>query len=636
MNRDILYKFFSFFFLSIGSLIIVVSSLYQLNKTHIGVAFALPPLIYFIMRKRIIKTVDTNKKVPLESTKRLFILLVILFLLCVSISLLFWGSETYRRPIGFFIMVAMAYVVIGGQIFLNSTKKNVPIVLLEIIIIAIIVRGSIYYLYPTVYGNDPFFHTEFVQVTLSTGSLPPKMGDYIHFPYTHLITAYVHELSGLDFKNSYFVISLIEVFASLFIFLIGRILGGIRLGLLSAMLVTLAPYNLFWGFWIIPMTLGLVFFIIIIYLLVKRNESFTIKISALLVLFCLSIIVVHTVASFVSWIIITITFIGLIVNNFIFSETPKRKLFMLSISSFLFSPLHYRKFRLSFTLVSLFGISLFSYWMFVHHYTGEDIFSLFTGSLITSLTRMDVDSVGAVSLAPTLKYSSIFLLDLPSTLLLLFSVLGSLFIINHNFSRVKLAFVTTVIVLVSIVYGGALVGNVAILPHRWFVFMEVLLVILAAYGVYMLIFTFKTIKKQFIISSLIVFMFAFSAITTPLNNTESAFYAQELGMRSGLYDSEVVAADFIQSNYNETVVRSSKFAYLKGEMLNPNETESYTNGLLVIREYDLEKGFNIPLFGHGGKLLELVFPNSTFFSYLDSPKCNKVYDNGEVESFLNK
>jgi hypothetical protein len=249
---------------------------------------------------------------------------------------------------------------------------------------------------------------------------------------------------------------------------------------------------------------------------------------------------------------------------------------------------------------------------------------------------MDTASVSMVSLAPTLNYLSIFLLDLPSTLLMFFGILGSLYLIDHNLNRVKFVLIFTVIVLLTIIYGGALFGTTAILPHRWFVFMEVLLVLLGAYGVYLLVFSQNNIKRQLAFSSIIIFIFAFSAVTTPLNNTESPFYAEELGMRSGLYDSEVNAADFINSNYNGTVLRSTKYAYLEGEMLNPNETESYAEGMIVLRNYDLEKGFNIPLFGAKGKLLEFVLPNRTFFAYLESPNCNKIYDNGEVVSYLNR
>lgn len=635
MKKEELFLYFILFFLSIGGVIIYASSFYSLNKAHIGFAFALPPLVYLALKRYIGRHEDTVPKVSLRSSKRLFMLFIIFFLFFVSLSLLYWHSEVYHRPIPFFILVAMAYSVIAAQIFLNGAKKFVPIILLEIFIIAIIIRGSIYFLFPSIYGNDPLFHTNFVRNTISLGSIP-NMGDYRYFPYTHLLTAYVRELSGLSIKNAYFVIAVIEVLASLFVFLIGKKLGGIRLGLLSAMVITLAPYNIFWGFWIIPMTLGMVFFIIILYLVLIRNTNPSIKMSILLVFFCLSIIFVHTVASFVSWLILTLILIGIIIYKFLFPQIRPRKLAVLSFHNFLFSPLQYRKFQLSFNLVSLFGVSLFSYWMFIHHETGEDIFFLFTRSLIVSLTKMDTESVTMVTLAPTFNYLSIFLIDLPTTLLLFFGVLGSLYLINLDLDRVKFTFISSAIILVFLVYGGGLLGTTAILPGRWLVFIEVILILLSAYGIYLLVSTQKTVKKQLVVCSIIIFIFAFSAITTPLTNSESPFYAKELGMRSGLFESEITAANYLDSHYNGTFARSSKYQFLKGVTLNPNETETYEGKMMAIRDYDLEKGFNVPLYGAKGKLLELVFPNSTFYAYLDSPKCNKVYDNGEVESYISK
>jgi hypothetical protein len=618
-----------------GGIIIFASSYYSLNKTHIGFAFALPPIIYYALKKHIKTPVKTDIEIQ-KSYKRLFILFIILFLFIISLSLLFWQSEIYHRPIIFFIFIAIAYVVITGQIFFNCTRRNVPIILLEIIIVAIIVRGSIYYLFPTVYGNDPFFHTDFIQKTISSGSITMTSGDYSNFPMSHLLVTFISKFTGLNIKNSYFAISLIEVFASLFVFLIGKALGGNRLGLLSAMLITIAPYNIFWGFWIIPMTLGMVFLIIIFYLLLKRNSNSTITTSILLIFFCLSIIMVHTVASFVTWVILLIILLGLIVYRFLFPKMQPRKLVVQSFNNFLFSPLQYKRFRFSINIVSLMGISLFSYWMFTNHYTGVDFFSLFTKSLISSLVRMDTASVSMVSLAPTLKYQSIFLLDLPSTLLMFFCILGSLYLIDHKFNSVKFVLIFTVIVLLTIIYGGALFGTTAILPHRWFVFMEVLMVIVGAYGIYLIVFTQQTFIRQLLVCSIIIFVIAFSAVTTPLTNTESPFYAKELGTRSGFFHSEVAAAENIESYYDGNITRNSKYALLDGINLNPNDLETYEDKMMVIRSSDLEKGFIIPLFGAKGKLLEILIPNSTFSSYLDSPKCDNVYDNGEVKGYISR
>jgi hypothetical protein len=123
MKRTTFFTLCSYFFLSMGSIIIFASSYYSLNKTHIGLAFALPPFIYYAFRRHVKRTDKKEFKINNQSSKRLFMLFIIIYLIFVSLSLLYWHSEVYHRPISFFILIAIIYVVIAGQILLMPKKK---------------------------------------------------------------------------------------------------------------------------------------------------------------------------------------------------------------------------------------------------------------------------------------------------------------------------------------------------------------------------------------------------------------------------------------------------------------------------------------------------------------------------------
>ena len=101
-----------------------------------------------------------------------------------------------------------------------------------------------------------------------------------------------------------------------------------------------------------------------------------------------------------------------------------------------------------------------------------------------------------------------------------------------------------------------------------------------------------------------------------------------MSVRSALFDSEVLATDFLSSIYNGTVSNNPKYPLIEGNILDPNDPESFNESMVVLRNYDLEKGFHLPLFGTKGKLLEVVFPGEKFYKSLEDS--NKLYANGEV------
>ena len=100
MKKDNSYLFASILFFVIGIIIIVASIRYHLNKTHIGLVFALPPLVHLALGKQ--SEVDVRGD---KMSEVLFKLLVSLFFVLISLSLWIWQSEAYYRPISFFIIV---------------------------------------------------------------------------------------------------------------------------------------------------------------------------------------------------------------------------------------------------------------------------------------------------------------------------------------------------------------------------------------------------------------------------------------------------------------------------------------------------------------------------------------------------
>ena len=594
----------------IGLVITAASIYYNLNKIPVGLAFAIPPLLFFIMKKRIIeKTKEVTSK-----TNNLLLLLIALFFITLSLSLLSWHSQNYTRPLIFFILMGISCVLIICQIMFYGIQKHVYVILLEILIIGLVLRASIYFEFPTVYGYDPFFHITGIQSIETQGFITSQLENYANFPYTHILASVIDQMTNVGAKAAYFTISIIEIIGALFIFIIAKKLTNTTIGLISALIIVVAPYNLNWGYWIIPMTLGLVFFIIVLYLLIVREEHQSIKISVLLLFFCFSSILVHTIASFAILVILLLLFAcHLFYRFFVKTEDGGKKPFG------------------SINLIILFGITLFSYWMFVYRSPGVDLFSSFIRSLVNSFSRMDMGAVGSVTLAPTYNAMSIFLRDLPFIILLFFALFGSMLLLNQKLDRKKFSWVFVGLAITLFLYGAGFLGISAVLPDRWFAFAEIILVIPAAYAIYLLVFIQTNRKRQVILSAVIIFIFAFSSITSPLNNGDNPLYAKELSERAGLLPSEVAAASFFYAHSNSTIIANSKYALIQGPPLNPENIRSYNLTNIIIRNYDIEKGFLIPFFGEEGKLVEIVYPDENFYEVLESS--NKLYDNGQVKMF---
>jgi hypothetical protein len=610
--RERLAIFASLFFFVTGIIVILVSLLFHLNKAHIGLAFALPPFAYMALRKKNQNNLYASAHRAYRLSRVTFIFSTIVFVSTISSSLFCWYAQIYQRPIVFFVLIAVAYLTIMNQILFFHSRKYTYLLFLEILAVAIILRGSVYFNFPTVYGYDPIFHMNGLEQTVSSGFLSPQLETYTSFPYMTLLDATISQVLGINLRIAYFGISVIEAMSCLFIFVIGRMVANEKIGLLSAAIVTILPYSIYWGVWIIPMTLGLNIFVIIAYLMIKKTFSCPRRNTALLIFFLLSLILVHSVASFITGVLLLVIFVSQRVYNTLFS--PSR-------SPQIVTP----------SLIVLFGSALFSYWMFVITKQGTDFFSVMTGSLATSLRGSETT---AVTTAPSQSYLSVFLCDLPLITSLFLGILGLLFLLRNKISSLKFALAFSSIFLVFLIYGTGFLGISAILPDRWFVFMEFLLVLFVAYGVYMLVSSLKSFRGQFFLSCTILFVLIFSAITSPIANGDSAFYAEELSGRAAFKQSEVNAATFVNTHYEGLLSRSARYLLITGKWvwLNPKDPTTYDDQMVILRNYDIEKGFTIPRFGYGGKSDETLYPDQQFYDNIS--RYNKIYENGEVRAYL--
>jgi hypothetical protein len=265
--------------------------------TTVGVIAFLACLAYLLLRRRS----PAFALAQVEATPRMYLLLNILFfcLLTYSIAAFYLRHELYTRPLGYFIaLAAMAAILAIEILFLPPRKSAAYFALFKIMIISLSLVWSQLLIYPSLVGVDPWGHQMFTLKILAAGHIPAGY-QYSDMSAMHLLIGGTSLITGLDYKMAaMFSVSLSQVICIiLFIFLIGKFIHSAKAGLLAALSLGTATYFIWYSYWTIPNTMGVVFIPIIIYLLFKlRQEKPKVSIC-LSVLFIALVILTHTIAT---------------------------------------------------------------------------------------------------------------------------------------------------------------------------------------------------------------------------------------------------------------------------------------------------------------------------------------------------
>lgn len=176
-------------------------------------------------------------------------------------------------------------------------KKRNTLMLLQIILIGISLQLGQVLIFPNVVGVDPWYHQLYTSKILESGFIPG--GSYSKLPIFHLIISCFSLLTDLQYKYSTIIsIGLLQVIVNiLFVFLLGKFLFNKSVGLLSALLLAIANHHINMGFCPIPNTLGCLFILIILYLLIKLRPEKPLRCTSLVIFFMIVLIMTHTVAS---------------------------------------------------------------------------------------------------------------------------------------------------------------------------------------------------------------------------------------------------------------------------------------------------------------------------------------------------
>ena len=208
----------------------------------LGVVFTFTSIIYLLFREKFVYPVELN----IQPSKRLNIVLGILFVLLFTSSLYALHTSVFRPPV-YFVLISLCASILAVKILVyNPLKKyQLYILLFEICLVAFNLRAGIYLNYGGMIGVDPWELRLFVEDIINNGAVVggEVLGKYSVFAIMQIYSAIASLICGVSSKLGMFVaVTLPNVFCSILIFLIARKLLNEKIGLIAMLIYVFCDF----------------------------------------------------------------------------------------------------------------------------------------------------------------------------------------------------------------------------------------------------------------------------------------------------------------------------------------------------------------------------------------------------------
>lgn len=559
----------------IGAVIIIFSYVWRMQQQDIGIALLLACVLYILLRKKFSAT--ANKRLSPQHSRRILILTNIVFLIAFAASILLLRFNLYYRPTVYFVLVSIAAASIAFEIFYTPKEnRSIPMIILKIVVLSVSVRAGIFYEFPTLMGADEWAHTQLASAVADTGHMSTAAVEigrettvYQHFPIFHVLVAATKLVTNTSAKDALFIsIGLASVFSTIFIYLTGKYVGGVRLGLMAMLILNMSDMMIVRG--VTNVTTGslvLCYFMLLLFL-IFRQRLITVTISSLMLLLVPIIILTHQLTVFATLVML----IGLFIGKWLYEQFYEKKGRL--------EPLMGRTqiVSVSHVFILIFFVGMIAYWMYypvtevgsmsffdqmvyrVKSVFGREVFDPFSSPYVISL--------GSYSIL------SNFLYHVGYVILLHLAAMGALIWLSFKrTSKAGIMLIIAVLLLLISTYVSPLTGlGLVFIPHRFLPFACVVLALLAAQSIVSLADLLRQNWHKSFLASAVVLLLTFFMLTTPFICPDAP-YAKERTTRTGFRNSEVQAASTVARVYDgKLMIEGSYVRVFK----------------YIVREYDLE------------------------------------------------
>jgi hypothetical protein len=576
------------------------------NPNIILVAALIAALCAIWLRMR---NLDSLKNVELPSNEKLFWLtsgFFFVFFGCSVLSL-HLRPQVYVRPIEYFIFTALMASAVAAEVLTSISNRTYRFVILaQSAIVGLSLQVSELIIFPNVVGIDPWTHEWFVSQTIQLGHVAAG-AQYTTLPMFPLYAASTSLLSSLDYKLSVMLsvgLSLIVV-GVLLVYVIGKSLISEKVGLLGALVFAIANNVIWLGYWTIPNTLGAIYVLIGIYLIIQLKGREAASHLALLLIVMGSLVLTHTISALA---------------------------LALALFSGLLGILLYRRFYgrethtyLSWTMAGIFAVVMLLWWTYG------------SGSLAGL-----VDLLQNFELAPMRAAANAAIVDqvlserifnfAGSYSFVALSLIGCFYMVSKKFGNAR-TFMFVFMALPATFLAYSSFSGVYLLSERWIAFAQMFLAIPLALTLMLFAKLVRGSRTRSVFLGVIVFCLSLFLILSPVANVDNRILTPNT-KRASLTTSELQAISKLTQKGQGQLVSDSYYTTASTYYLNKTTEPFVTfwqrnvtpNDLLLIRTEMMGRPSVEGVLGETVPSGDVV---------LVSPSGSEIYSSGSVNGYYN-
>ncbi|WP_433630409.1 hypothetical protein [Halomicrococcus sp. NG-SE-24] len=454
----------------------------QIYVNTIPIVLGLGCIVYLLA----VRNDDRYSAVEFPSVSRPVAQLLPSAVFVLSAMLIAIGLYTGERSLPFHLFSAITGALIIFQILFTDEEHFLPsLLLVEVLTLAFVVRFMAVYTTPSYIGIDIWTHTtQLAGGVLRQHSLTAMEGNkHIAAPLYHLLVASSAMLYDVSLRNAlYLSVGVAVPMSILFVYATTKLLVPVRWAVFAAMLYSVGDYFIEWGIHLIPTSHGLLFFVAILYALLRIMQlEYGARDFALLVFLSVAIILTHQVSTFIMLVVLGSGLVAQFALRLdLFQATANR-------------PGVYRQME----PVNLAGLLAFDaglitfMWSFTP-YNGDSFLEtvlLYLAETLRSsagfLNTVDPSAEGVPLPPPTLFEQAVeYVNTLGFIILFGLTVIGCLYVLRRRrVSHSVFTLLVATVVMTVFTLGLPLMGIRNFIPQRWFAFLYVTMTVLSALGV---------------------------------------------------------------------------------------------------------------------------------------------------------
>lgn len=618
-------EYFAWSGIIIGTLLCLYFYFYiSSNYIELGISLIFACVLYLALKKKSRKLSLDNEQ-SIKKNKIVQYATSILFLNLFTLLLVTYHKILYTPSINFYILLILLIVLVAIEITTcdnNYVTGFSYFILLQIILISLILRLGPLFQYPGVLGTDAWYHMWFSRVMLENGGIPSHLfdyaNDYARFPTFHILITTIMQFIECNYKLSSAIgILFFEVVGVLVVYVISSYFFNTKMGLLSALLLSITDIHIHFGWWIVPTTLGLTIILFIIYLIFTGNSCYNKKI--LTIFLFIFVMLTHPFSSIILMFFISIIFIWTKLRDSTAKLNGK-----ISVSS---------------TIFILFFTIWIGYWMYY-----------------TRVFDMFIDLIIRIFIFETQSTEIILLQQIPNNIIifnrlffvisLFFTFIGLLYSI-HKFKKdsdfLAVCFLF-IISLVSLFIIQFFIKSYATESSRWFLFIQSIQTLITPIGITLFSNHFKKKWVQFLIIPLI-FLIMSAVSITGFNATVYSPINSELQIIPALTESESIAFEKIYMKNNGIIAADMLYIYyqysITKDEYNPLENTLYIEDvqigntsnrtILLIRDNIFNHNIIINRISEGGNI---NVNQKLMMESIKENKYSEIYNSNTVKAFV--